>query len=1050
MKNEIYKYLVIGLLSLLPLSLLANTAFGIPPASLPGRTITGRVTDTNDIGMIGATVRVKGTNIGAITAMNGHFTITVPSEDAILEFTSIGYETKDIPVRGLPNKIKVILKKSAAEAGEVVITAFGSKKKKESVVSAISTVRPAELRVPSSNLTQAFAGRLPGVIAYQRSGEPGQNNAQFFIRGVTSFSADGKKDPLILVDGIEMTATDLSRLNVDDIESFSILKDATSAALYGARGANGVILITTKEGTVDKIQVSLRVEDSRTFNSKLVQLADPITFMNLYNEAVRTRDPMVQLPYALSKIRQTKLGSDPVLSPIVDWYHSMIAKTAPTQRVNLNITGGGQSVQYFLSADYQNDKGILKEDSKNLFHNNINVNNLQVRSNVTIKFSPTTSGVIRAYGSFQESTGPGQGGAETFEAARNAIPTLFLPYYPADSANQFAKHILFGNGPENNYVNPLADELSSYKEAKSSLMLWQLELSHRFTGKLDGLTIRGMYNIMRKAAYSFSRGYTPFYYFPATTEDGSYQLLALNPDKGTEYLTYSNGPKTEDASQYGEVHISYNKTINTVHSITGTVVGTVRNETVSAASGFSNSEQLKATLPQRNISLAGSFSYGYKDRYFAEFDFGYNGSERFAKKNRYGFFPAAGVGWMVSSEPFMSGVKNVITELKLRATYGLVGNDQIGSLYDRFFYLSQVDMDGTGYWFGTNRSYLSGIDIVRYPNPDITWEIARKTDIGIDLSLFNDLSIIADAYWQTRSNILQTRSDVPTTMGLQTIPQTNVGMSKGGGFETTVKYQHNFGSKTWVLFNGNFTYASAKYKKYEEPDYSDVPWRSRVGTKLGQPMGYIAERLFIDQPDLNNSPTQELGTYLPGDIKYKDINGDGVINSDDIVPIGFPTVPEIIYGFGFTLGYGAFDLSCFFQGSAESSFFISPGDITPFINQGQRGLLKSIADDHWSENNRNIYAFWPRLSASPIENNDVASTHWLRNGQFVRFKSAELGYTLPETLTRKVFIQKLRFYASALNLFVWSKFKMWDPEMAGDGLGYPIQRVINVGVKADF
>lgn len=539
-------------------------------------------------------------------------------------------------------------------------------------------------------------------------------------------------------------------------------------------------------------------------------------------------------------------------------------------------------------------------------------------------------------------------------------------------------------------------------------------------------------------------------YIPATTEDGSYQLLPLNPDQGTEYLTYEDGPKTEDASKYGEVHIGYNKILNTVHNITAAVVGTMRNETLSAASGFSNSDRLKAALPQRNISLAGSFSYGYKDRYFAEFDFGYNGSERFAKMNRYGFFPAAGVGWMVSSEPFMSGVKKVLTSLKLRATYGLVGNDQIGSLYDRFFYLSQVNMDGPGYWFGTNRQYLSGVDIIRYPNPDITWEIAKKTDIGVDLSLFNDLSVIADIYWQTRRNILQTRADVPTTMGLKTIPQTNVGVSKGSGFEGTLKYQHNFSRKSYLLVNGNFTYASAKYLKYEEPDYSDVPWRSRVGLKLGQPTGYIAERLFIDQPDLNNSPTQELGTYLPGDIKYKDINGDGVINTDDIVPIGFPTVPEIIYGIGFTVGYGAFDLSCFFQGSAESSFFISPSDITPFINQGQRGLLKSIANDHWSENNRDIYAFWPRLSASAIENNDVASTHWLRNGQFVRFKSAELGYTLPKALTTRIFIQNLRVYASALNLFVWSKFKMWDPEMAGDGLGYPIQRVINVGVKADF
>lgn len=1052
MENSIYKHLFLVLAVSFSFALYGSVQAGpvYTAATLPEKTITGRVSDSSNVPLVGVTVKEKGTSNGTVTNMSGHFSITVSDDNAVLVFSYIGYQEKEVSVGGR-SSVNVTLQVAESEIGEVVVTAFGTEQKRESVVGAISTVRPEDLRVPSSNLTTSFAGRLPGVIAFQRSGEPGLDNAEFFIRGITSFSAAGKKDPLILIDGVEMTANDLARINIDDIASFTVMKDASAAALYGARGANGVILINTKEGKVDKLSVSIRAEISRSSNTELVQLADPITYMKLHNQARRTRDAAVQLPYTLSKIRETALGTDSILYPSVDWYDYLIANSTVNKRVNLSLTGGGQTVQYYLSANYQNDQGILKESKQNLFNNNINVNRLQVRSNVTIKFAPTTTGVIRAYGSFENLTGPRDGGADVFHQARNATPVRFLPYYPADSANRETNHILFGMGSELGvYNNPLARVVSSFRESKSSMMLWQLEMEHRFTGTLEGLSVRGLYNIMRKADYDVYRGYNPFYYSPATTLDGSYRLIALNPDLGTEYLTYTEGPREIHAAMYGELRLGYNRTFNEKHDLNITLVGTMRNETGAAPIDWRVSDRLQASLPQRNISTAGRFAYGYDSRYFIEFDFGYNGSERFSKENRFGFFPAFGAGWMVSNEPFMSGVKDIITRLKLRGTYGKVGNDVIGSVYDRFFYLSQVDMTGPGYWFGVDRDYRSGIAIDRYANPLITWEIAKKTDLGIDLTLFNDLDLIADFFWQTRSNILQTRADIPTTMGLRTIPQTNVGIAQSHGFEMTLKYQHTFNKNVWLLINGNFTYASGKYKAYEEPDYSDVPWKSRVGQKINQPTGYIAERLFIDQKEVSNSPLQQLGEYAAGDIKYKDINNDGLINDEDQVPIGFPTVPEIIYGAGFTFGVGAFDISCFFQGSARSSFFIDAAAITPFINQGQRGLLQYIADDHWSENNRNLHAFWPRLSEYVLKNNTENSTYWLRNGAFVRFKTAEIGYTLPKELTNRAHIQNFRVYVSGSNLFVWSKFKMWDPEMAGDGLGYPVQRVINLGINFNF
>jgi TonB-linked SusC/RagA family outer membrane protein len=1011
--------------------------------------ITGRIVDADGFPMPGAIVTVKGkAGVGVMADDEGKYAIECDAGD-ILEYSFIGYIRVEEKA-SLANNVTVTLKEDVQTLEEVTVVAFG-KQKKESVISSISAVTPGELRVPSSNITTAFAGRMAGVIAYQRSGEPGLDNAEFFIRGVTSFSTSGKKDPLILIDGVEMNTTDLARLNVDDIASFSVMKDANAAALYGARGANGVILVSTKEGKPDRISVNVRAELSSSANTELVELADPITYMKLHNEAVRTRNAMAELPYSTLKIRETEAGTDPLRYPSVDWYDYLIKDRTFNQRGNINVTGGGKAVQYYLAANYQHETGIIKESSDNMVNNNININRLQVRSNVTIKFSPTTTGIVRAYGSFDDTSGPRQGGKDVFTMSRNATPVRFLPFYPKDAANEFTKHVLFGMADElGAYTNPYAAIVSAYKEYSTSTMSLQMEFDHQFTGKLEGLFAKGMYNTKRDSYYEIYRSYNPFYYMPATTLDGSYQLMALNPDSGTEYLTYSEGKRTIESSQYGEIRLGYNKMFNDVHDLNVLLVGSLRSETGVIDMNENVSDRLQASLPRRNISTAGRLAYGYDSRYFFELNFGYNGSERFAKHNRFGFFPSVGGGWMVSNESFMESLADVLTTLKLKATYGKVGNDEIGSDYDRFFYLSQINMTGSGYWLGTDRSYRSGITINRYANDLITWEIAKKTNFGIELGLYGDLTVLADYFMETRENILQTRTDIPSTMGLRSSPQANVGVAKGKGFEVELKYQKNFNKDLWAVVNGNFTYATSEYKEFEEPDYSDVPWKSYVGLKLKQLTGYIAERLFIDDEDVNNSPTQTFGIYGAGDIKYRDINNDGQINSDDMVPIGYPEVPEIIYGTGFSLGYKGLDLSCFFQGSARSSFFINSSNISPFINNGQRGLLKYIADDHWSENNRDIYAFWPRLSNTQVANNNVNSTQWLRDGGFVRLKTAEIGYTLPEKMTQKVYVSMFRVYISGSNLLYWSKFKLWDPEMGENGLGYPLQRVFNVGVNINF
>lgn len=1024
-------------------------------------TIKGVVLDFNNEPIIGASVFIPGTSIGVATDLDGNYVLKVPANTKNIEFSYIGYEKKVVPFNPKDlNVFRVVTMKedSGIALEDVTIVAF-AKQKKESVLGSVSTIKPAELKTTSSNLTTGFAGKLAGVVAYQRSGEPGEDNAEFFIRGVTTFGT-GKADPLILIDNIELTSSDLARLNTDDIASFSILKDATATALYGARGANGVILVTTKEGTEGKMKLSFRVESSFSAPSKEVEIADPLTFMKLHNEAVRTRNPDGALPYLESAIAAREKGLNPMVYPMVDWKDMLFKDFTTNYRGNMSLSGGGRVARYYVALSYSRDNGILKQVPSNLFDNNIKLDKYTVRSNVNINLTKTTELGVRVSGTFDSYQGPIQGGSQVYSQAIKASPVLFPAMYAPDAANQYTNHPMFGNyGTSANYLNPYAEMARGYKEYENTVILAQLELKQDFSFITEGLKGRLLGNVTRTSYYDLQRSYTPFYYaldsYDKTKDE--YTLSALNPDLGTDYLGYSPGSKKVGSSLYLEASLSYDRTFVEKHNVSGMLVYTVRE----GKSG--NENTLQKSLPTRNLGLAGRFTYGFSDRYFAEFNFGYNGSERFDKSHRWGFFPSGGLGWVVSNEKFWADkpISKVVNMLKLKGSYGLVGNDNISNNDNRFFYLSEVNMNnsGRGMNFGTNFDEgYNGISISRYANPKIGWEISHKMNVGFELKLFNDLEIQAEYFKERRTNILQERADIPSLMGFQAPIRANIGEAKGQGVDISLDYSHIFNKNLWTTIRGNFTYASSEFSEYEEPDYSATPWRSKIGSKLSQTYGYIAERLFVDDEDVANSPKQQFGEYTAGDIKYKDINRDGIIDEQDIVPIGYPTTPEIIYGFGFSVGYKAFDFNCFFQGSARSSFFISPLRITPFAQpydpdnelggkQANNALLQVIADNHWSESNQNMYAFWPRLSDTAISNNNQSSTWWLRDGTFLRMKSAEIGYTLPKRLTSKAKLENLRIYVSGTNLFNISKFKIWDTEMGNNGLGYPVQRVFNVGIQ---
>jgi TonB-linked SusC/RagA family outer membrane protein len=1009
--------------------------------------ISGTVKDDTGLPLPGVTVVVKGTTIVTITKNDGTFSIEANPTDKLV-FSFVGMESQTIDV-GDQKTINVQLHEIANELEEVAVVAFGTQKK-ESVVASISTISPEDLKIPSSNLTNSLAGRVGGLISYQRSGEPGQDNAEFFIRGVMTFGY--KVDPLILIDNVEMTTTDLARLQPDDIANFSIMKDATATALYGARGANGVILVNTKSGKEGKAKINFRLENSLSQPTKNIEFADPVTFMRLHNEAALTRDPLSPLPYSQSKIDNTIAGTNPYMFPATDWQEMLMKNYAMNQRANISVAGGGNIARYYVAGGFTRDNGILKVGGTSNFNNNIKLKTYNLRSNVNINLTKTTELIVRLNGSFDDYIGPVHGGTAMYEMIVRSNPVLFPAYFPA-SQKPSTQHIMFGIAlyvSDVLYVNPYAVMVRGYKEYSRSRMLAQLELKQNLDIITQGLSFRSLMNTNRYSYFDVSRYYTPYYYQAATYDQrtNEYKLLPLNETQGSQSLTYKEGLKEVSSSFYLEAILDYNRVFGKKHAVNGLLVSTMR-QLLEANAG-----SLQLSLPQRNLGLAGRATYSYDSRYFAEFNFGYNGSERFSKSHRFGFFPSAGLAWSISNETFWAPLKKTISNLRLRATYGLVGNDAIGDKNDRFYYLSNV-VSGANVQFGTDWGYSRpGISITRYANEDITWEISRKGNIALELGLFNKLKVEAEWFHEYRTKILMTRAYVPASMGLAAQTRANVGEASGQGVDLSFDYSHFFNKDLWIQGRGNFTYATNRYELYEEPLYAES-YRSREGHPIRSQWLYMAERLFVDEQEVANSPRQ-FGDYMAGDIKYRDVNRDGKITTADMVPVGYPTVPEISYGFGISTGYKKWDFSFFLQGTARESFMISVNNTAPFLDnynfqyggvsyRSNNQLLKAYADSHWSEDNRDLYALWPRLSTTTITNNTQMSTWYQRDGSFLRLKQVELGYTFAG-LAKRAGMSNLRLYLNATNLFCWSKFKLWDPEMAGQGLGYPIQRVFNIGL----
>lgn len=932
------------------------------------RTVTGTVVDAeNGDPVIGATVVVKGQKDGVITDLDGNFTIAISGSKAQLEFSYIGYRKKTVDVGDL-GVINVKMESDNQLLSEVVVVGAGTQKK-VSVTGSITSVKGLELKAPSSSLTTSFAGKLAGVISMTSTGEPGAAS-EFYIRGVSTFG--GRATPLILLDDVEISTADLNNIPAETIESFSILKDASATAIYGARGANGVMLITTKTGKEnEKTRINVTVENSFNKPMNFPDFVNGATWMEMYNEAQLTRNPGATPKYSQLDIDNTRNQVNPYIYPDVQWKDVIFKNMNMNQRANVNISGGGSKASYYMSLQANHDTGLL--DTKKVYSYNNNINNwgYNFQNNISYKITSTTKIDLHMNAQIRNKKGPNYSTSDLFAQMLYCNPINFPVTFPAQPGDT---HIRFGNAiwtGSSVRTNPYAYMLSSFKEYNENTLNTSLKINQKLDFVTKGLSVQAMVNWKNWASSSYNRTIEPYYYGikggsynPSNPTDYEIERLGTS---GTDYLKTSDISKASDQTFYLDARVNYDRQFN-LHHVTGMLM-------------YMQREYRSSVLPERNQGFSGRFTYDYGQRYLVELNFGYNGTERLAKKERFEFFPAVSLGWVISNEKFFEPMTKYIDNLKIRGSYGLVGSDETGlsAGAQHFLYIDQVSLNNIGFTTGVDMNYtLYGPLVTNYAVVNGGWERVKKLDIGIDLELFRQLTITADYFNEKRYNILLHREAWPESLGYYTAkPWSNKGKVDNWGIELSVNWRKEFTKDLYVDFRGNFTYTENKYVNLDEPVYPYV-WKTSTGKPLSRTTGYIAQGLFSSQEEIDNSPTQNLGsTVKPGDIKYRDVNGDGKIDGSDQVMISpYGTTPRIQYGLGMNVTYKKFDFGVFFNGSAKRTIMIS--GISPF-GQSDYNVMQFIADDYWSESNPNPNAKYPRLglTSSQTANNTVASTYWM-------------------------------------------------------------------------
>lgn len=1019
------------------------------------RKISGRVTDIKGEPLIGVNVTVDGDANGSITNMDGLYEIFVTKKSVVLKFTYIGFKTSEIRTNASTNIYDVTLEEQVNELEETVIVGYGTQRK-ISNIGAQSSMKMEDIKTPSASLTTTLAGRLAGVVAVQRTGEPGKDAADIWIRGI---STPNTSSPLVLVDGVERSFNDI---DPEDIESLTTLKDASATAVYGVRGANGVILIKTKPGKVGKPTVSADYYESFTRFTKMVDLADGITYMNAANEAMRNDG--IATKYTEDQIRNTIAGKDPYLYPNVDWLKEIFNDWGHNRRVNVNVRGGSEKVAYYASVSYFNETGMTVTDKNiNTYDSKMKYSRYNFTTNLNIDVTPTTKVEIGAQGYLGEGNYPAISSADLYNAAMSISPVEYPKMFFVNG-----EAFVPGTSTNNNFNNPYSQ---ATRRGYDNLTKNQIYSNLRVTQNLDmltkGLKLTAMYafDVYNEIHVHQDRAESTYNFLDTSVPyDMNGQPILQRIYEGSNVLSYKQ-ETSGNKKTYLEASLNYDRTFNDDHRVSALFLFNQQSKLLYPKG------TLEDAIPYRMMGIAGRATYSWKDRYFAEFNIGYNGAENFSPKHRFGTFPAFGVGWVVSNEKFWQPLSKAVSFLKIRYTDGKVGNSEVSDR--RFMYLDQMKENGDyGYKFGPNGTKWAGYETVNMA-VDLIWEESRKQDLGIDLKLFNDdLSIVFDLFKERRENILLKREhSMPSFLGYNTsAPYGNIGIIENKGFDGTIEYNKRI-NKDWVIaLRGNVTFNKDKWIQGELPEQK-YEWMNQYGRNINGAKGYVAEGLFT-QAEIDDMARWEslsaankaitpkpfasqFGTVKAGDIKYKDLNNDGQIDAYDQTYISRGDVPTTVYGFGFTVGWKDLSVGMMFQGVAGAERVLNGSSINPFNGGGGSGNLYSNIDDRWTEENPDQNAFYPRLSygseTTSSINNFQKSTWWVRNMNFLRLKTLQLSYNLPKPWVNKVHLKNAAVYVMGTNLFTLSRFKLWDPELNTDnGASYPNTTSYSVGINFTF
>lgn len=1002
--------------------------------------VTGVVTDAQKEPLIGVNVAVKDVpGLGAITDINGKYKISIEPYQRLI-FSYVGFDKVEVLIKE-QRVVNVSMKESVASSlDEVVITGTGVQKKL-TVTGAITTVNVSDLtHTANGNVVNALAGNVAGVLAMQTSGQPGRNTSEFWIRGISTFGAS--TSALVLVDGFER---DLDDVNIEDIESFSVLKDASATAIYGSRGANGVVLITTKHGKAGKINIDAKVETSYNTRTITPKFVDGYTYATMMNEAriTRNQEPI----YQQDELDLLRMGLDPDLYPNVDWTDLLLKDGAMTYRANVNMNGGGSTARYFVSLSYLKEDGMYKTDEtlRKDYNTNANANTWNYRLNTDIDITKTTLLKVGVSGSLKKYNEPGLSG-DVWKSLMYqnpiSVPVMYSNgYVPA-----------YGTGDR---TNPwvLATQ-TGYKEHWENTIQSNLTLEQKLDFITQGLKFVGRFGFDTWNKNNIDRIKWPEQYKAQRFRDENGNLVF---DRVTEEQKMKQTSSAEgNRNEIFEAELHYDRGFKEHH-----VGGLLKFNQDSKVFTVGTGEDIKKGIARRHLGLAGRVSYNWNYRYFADFNFGYNGSENFADGHRFGFFPAVSAAWNVAEEPIIKKNLKWMNMFKIRYSFGKVGNDvlKIGDDEYRFPYLYTIG-DGSGYtWadYNYNNSY-SGKRYTDLASNYATWEIATKHDLGVDLALFNDkFTATVDYFHEQREGIWMERKYLPSIVGLGSNPRANVGKVLSEGFDGNFAFREKI-NKVDITVRGNITYSQNTILEKDEEN-NVYPYQMERDYRVNQAKGLIALGLFKDYDDIRNSPKQEFGTVQPGDIKYKDVNGDGVVNDGDKVAIGATTKPNMIYGFGISASWKGLDVNVHFQGAGKTSFFIEGATVHAFSAGEWGNILSDVANSNrWIDHEisgtmatENPNASYPRLSYGGNSNNYRQSTFWLRNGSYLRLKTLELGYSIPKPLVNKIRFNNIRLFLRGSNLLTFSSFKLWDPELGSStGTEYPLAKSLTLGLSVNL